>query len=158
MNAVVIYYSLEGNTRTVAVKLSKYLSADLLELKPEKEIDSGKRSKYFWGGRQVIMKTKPPLKPYSFDEEKYDLIALGSPVWALSYASPLRTFLSENDINGKEVILFCTHEGAAGHTLKKLKEKLNDNTILSSKDFNRAHNDFSEHVTNWIENISIKKS
>lgn len=157
MRSIVIYYSLEGNTRTVAETLASQLSADLLELKPKKVIDCRKPSKYLWGSRQVIMKTKPILEPYTFDVKHYDLLALGSPVWALSYAPPLRTFLSENDIKGKTIILFLTHEGAAGRTLKKLKEVLSDNRIISSKDFNRTHKNYSKDMNEWIQYITSKK-
>lgn len=157
MKSIVIYYSLEGNTRTVAETLATHLSADLLEIKPTKEIDCRKRSKYLWGGRQAIMKTKPIVEPYTFYVKNYDLIVLGSPVWALTYAPPLRTFLSENEIKKKLIILFCTHEGAAGSTLKRLKEELKDNRIISSKDFNRAHENYSTDVNEWVQHITSKE-
>ncbi len=157
MKAVVVYYSLEGNTKKLAEQLAKHLKAETLELKPTKEVNSEKRSKYLWGGRQVMMKTKPTLQPYEFDCKNYDLIALGTPVWAMTYSPPLRTFLSEQTIRNKKILLFCTHEGGAGRTLKKLKESLNDNnTILSSSDFNRADSAYQTNIQEWLNNIVLE--
>jgi flavodoxin len=111
MNVKIIYYSQDGNTRLIANKLSKLLSADVLELKPVKEYPNSGFSKYLWGGKSVMTKEKPQLEPYSKSVEKDDLIILGSPIWAGSFAPPIRTFLSENDLSGKKVAFFVCHGG-----------------------------------------------
>jgi len=40
MKTLVVYYSLEGNTKFIAETISKTVGADLLELKPIKDISS----------------------------------------------------------------------------------------------------------------------
>ncbi len=54
-DTLVIYYSLEGNTELVATELAEKLDADILAVKPLKDIDAGGFGKYFWGGSQVVM-------------------------------------------------------------------------------------------------------
>ena len=90
MASLVVYYSLEGSTKLIA-DIATALGADLLELKPVKEeINPKSFLKFFWGGRQVVLKKIPELVPYERDIGKYDLIVIGTPVWAFNYAPPIR--------------------------------------------------------------------
>ena len=71
MAAIVVYYSLEGNTAYAAERIASELGADLLRLYPEKEYPDGGFKKFFWGGKSAIMAETPKLKPYTFDAEDY---------------------------------------------------------------------------------------
>ena len=95
MKTLVVYYSLEGNTKFIAETISKTVGADLLELKPIKDISSTWFMKYFWWWRQVMMKEKPELKAFDKDLDKYDLIFIGTPVWAFNYTPAIYTFFEK---------------------------------------------------------------
>ena len=123
MKTVVVYYSLQGNVRYVAEKVSKGLDADLIELVPVKAYPDKGMKKFIWGGSAVTFKKKPDLEPYSFNASDYDLIILGTPVWASGFTPPLRTFLEDNDLTGKKIAVIATSAG--GNSVKcieKLKE------------------------------------
>lgn len=125
MKAAVIYYSLEGNTKYAAQKIAQKLGADLLELMPVKAYPTGKASKYIVGGKAVLVKERPKLREYVFVPEKYDLVVLGTPVWAGSFAPPLRTFVSEQNLSQKAVGLFtCSASGNGQKCMQKLMEAL----------------------------------
>ena len=132
---LVIYYSFEGSTKFIAQTIAQTLKADLLELKPVKEIHSKGFMKYFWGGRQVVMKIKPPLETLDKNPNDYDVIIIGTPVWAWSFAPPLLTFFSQIKLTNKKIALFCCHEGQSGKTLAKMEKKLLGNQIIGKKDF-----------------------
>ncbi|MEI7942615.1 MAG: flavodoxin [Candidatus Riflemargulisbacteria bacterium] len=155
---IIVYYSFEGSTKFIADYLAEKLGAEILSLKPEKEISTHGFMKYFFGGRQAVMKIKPPLIKYVFDVNKYDTIILGCPIWAGPIAPPLRTFLSENKIEGKKVAFFCTHKGGKGKVLEVAQKLLsNGNEYLGSMDINSplTNNDFSFDLLNeWIESLS----
>lgn len=155
---IIVYYSFEGNTKFIAEYLAQKLGADILSLKPEKEVNTHGFMKYVWGGRQAVMKTKPKLEKYSFDVKKYDTIILGSPVWAGTFAPPIRTFLEDNKIKGKKVSFFCCHEGGKGKVLEVAQRLLNDgNEYLGSIDIKSplTNNDFSFTLLNeWMESLS----
>ncbi|MEI7999136.1 MAG: flavodoxin [Candidatus Omnitrophota bacterium] len=155
---IIIYYSFEGNTKFIADYLAEKLDAEILSLKPEKEISTHGFMKYFWAGRQAVMKIKPPLKKYVFDVNKYDIIILGCPIWAGPIAPPLRTFLSENKIEGKKVAFFCTHKGGKGRALESAQKLLGDNNeYLGSIDVNSplTNEGFSFDLLNeWLESLS----
>lgn len=135
MKILVIYYSFDGNCRFIAQAIAQAAGAELLELKPKKEIGSHGFMKYFWGGRQVIMKQKPELLPLDKQSDQYDVLFIGSPVWAWSYAPALATFFSTVTLTGKKIALFCCHGGGKGKTLEKMKGNLSGNEIIGQIDF-----------------------
>jgi flavodoxin len=111
MKVKIIYYSQEGNTKLIATQISKLFDSDVLELKPIKEYPTKGFLKYFWGGKSIVAKEKPQLEQYDKAIEDYDLIILGSPIWAGTFAPPIRTFLTENDLVGKRIAFFVCHAG-----------------------------------------------
>ncbi len=67
---------------------------------------------------------KPELQPYEFKTELYDRIIFGTPVWASTFAPPLRTFIHENpDVKGKKIAVFtCFSGGGADKAIDKMKK------------------------------------
>jgi len=137
VKSVVIYYSLTGNTSLVAKMIAERIGADIIELKPEKEIPSTGASKYFWGGKSVMLNEKPKLLNDNINVESYDTLIIGTPIWAGSMTPPMNTFLSENMIKDKRVFLFATHSPGtnAGKCFAKMKEKLIRNRINETVGF-----------------------
>ena len=136
MKTAIIYYSFEGNCALVAKAIKDALGADIFEIKT---VDKKKRSgfaKYLWGGFQAITKKKPELEPLSVDINAYDLIILGTPVWAASPTPAIVSFLDKTKITGKKLALFCCHGGGKGKLFDKFKALLPSNTIVGEIDFN----------------------
>ena len=123
MNAIVVYYSLEGNTAYAAEKIAAALGADTLRLQPKKAYPSSGFRKFFWGGKSAVMAETPALEPYDFRAEDYDLVVLGFPVWAGNVTPPIRTFVSENRLREGQVAAFACESGAgAEKAFAKLTE------------------------------------
>lgn len=135
LRKLVVYYSFDGNTKFVAETMAKTIGADLLELKPKNEMKSHGFLKIFRGGRQVFKKEKPELLPFDKRPEDYDLIFIGTPVWAFNYAPALATFFSKVRLTGKKIALFCCAGGFRGNTLENMKDKLVGNQIVGEIDF-----------------------
>lgn len=135
MKTLVIYYSLTGNTKFIAETIAKAVNADLLELKPQKDINPKGLMKYFWGGKLAMFKEEPMLEPLSINLNIYDLIIFGTPVWASTFAPALRTFFAQNKIANKKIALFCCHRGGKGKTFEKMQKALGDNEYLGVIDF-----------------------
>lgn len=135
MKKLVIYYSLEGSTKLIAEAISQEISGDTLEIKPVSELKNKGFMKYMWGGRQVIFKYKPKLLPFDKNPAGYDLIFIGTPVWAFNYSPPIRTFLEHHQLKDKKIALFCCHGGVPKNTLNNMAEKLPGNKIIGENDF-----------------------
>lgn len=157
MKKIVIYYSFEGNTKLIAENIATAIDADILELKPKKEIKSKGFMKYVWGGKAAMMKATPELLPFDKDIQQYDAIFIGTPVWAWTYAPPLNTFFTTHSLLNKKIALFCCHGGGKGKIFNKMEDALRDNQILGKIDFQdplRNNTDINiDKAKKWAENI-----
>ena len=158
MKTAVIFYSFEGNCALVAKAIKDALNADIFEIKTR---DGKKRTgsaKYVWGGFQVITRKKPELEPLSIDINTYDLIVLGTPVWASSPTPAMLSFLSKTEITGKKIALFCCHAGGKGGVFDKFRALLPGNTIVGEIDFtNPAKGEsapLKQKIDEWAKKIT----
>lgn len=154
---LVVYYSLEGNCDFVARTIAEETGGDLLRIKPKKEI-SASGSKFFWGGAQVTMRQKPELKKLTKDPSKYDIIFLGTPVWAWTFTPPIRSLLKQVEFKDKKVAFFCTHEGNYGKTFQNLKNQLKGNKFLGeialeAPVFKKTEKKTEKKLKKWVAEI-----
>lgn len=160
MKALVIYYSLEGNTKLVAETIAAQIGADCLALQPEKAIKTTGFMKYFWGGRQVVMKERPALLPFDKDLAAYSLIIIGTPVWAATYAPAINTLFSAADFSNKKVAVFACHEGGPGKVLDNMKSRLTGSQILGANSFfaplKKDRDQTLQQAKEWAETINSK--
>ncbi len=111
MKTAIVYYSMHGNVRYVAEKTARELGADLIELIPVKAYPDKGAMQFIWGGSAVTFKKKPELEPYKFNVADYELVIIGTPVWASNFTPPLRTFFENNDLTGKKIAAIVTSAG-----------------------------------------------
>ena len=127
MKAVIVYYSMSGNTEYAEKKIGEQLGADLVCIEPEKAYPSKGLGKFLVGGKSAVSKAAPALKPYQFEAAAYDCVVIGMPVWAGSVTPPINTFVKENleALQGKKIAAFvCSKGGGPEKALDKLKNAL----------------------------------
>jgi len=130
-SALVVYFSFEGNTKLIAEKIGETLNADVIELKTSKKYPTEGIGKFFWGGKSVVFGDKPTLTNESIDLSHYDTIIIGTPVWAGSFAPPIRSFVNDYKIVNKKIAIFASHGGGgAAKCFAKLKEALAENKFV----------------------------
>ena len=135
MKKLVIYYSHDGNTKLIAQNIAQVIEADTLEIHPKREVHSKGFLKYVWGGRQALMGTKPPLEDFDKDPNDYDVIFIGTPVWAFRQSPPIKTFMEDHLPKGKKLVFFCSNEGNIGKTFDNMNGWSSENEVLGQKDF-----------------------
>ncbi|MFA6281523.1 MAG: flavodoxin [Candidatus Omnitrophota bacterium] len=155
---LIVYYSLDGNTRFVAENIAKNINADLLELKPIKEGVPRNFAKYFWGGRQVYMKQKPLLCDFGLNPGNYEIIFIGTPVWAFNYTPVIASFFDKVKLEKKKIALFCCSGGVKGKTFEKMKEKLCNNEFIGEFHlfeplFNKKRSALK--IKKWVEKLNL---
>jgi flavodoxin len=160
MRILVIYYSLEGNTRFIAESIAGAVNADILELKPKVDIKSKGFMKYLWGGKEVVQQKEPELNVFDIIPQEYDVIFIGTPVWAWTYTPALRSFFSFCKLANRKIALFCSHDGQKAKTFEKMAKALSGNTILGEADFEAPlKNDrtySSNRAKEWAKEITVK--
>ena len=115
MRELIVYYSMTGNTEDTAGKIAAIRGADLLRIDPVKAYPDKGFIKFLWGGRSAVMAESPKLKPYEFDPDRYDRVIIGFPIWAGTFAPPVRTFVKENAeaLRTKKIAVFACMGGSS---------------------------------------------
>lgn len=111
---LVVYYSRSGTTRKVAQSLAAALRCDTEEIVEERS-----RSGVFGYLRSLIeARRRAPsrIATAGKDPSTYDVVVLGTPVWAWSVSSPLRAYMMANRLRLPAVAFFCTLGGAGADT------------------------------------------
>ncbi|NQS90589.1 flavodoxin [Patescibacteria group bacterium] len=133
MKILVVYYSWSGKTELVASSICKVLNADLKKIEEVK-----KRRRFFVyisGGYSAIKGKCSRIKPLNFNLNSYDLIFLGTPVWASRPSPAVNAFISNSNFNGKKVVLFVVMDSSGSENAIKImrnKIKAKEGKIIAS--------------------------
>lgn len=131
MKILIAFYSKTGNTKKVGEEIARNLISETDEI-----IDLKDRTRKIIGwiiaGKDASTKKLTKIE-HKKDPSKYDLVIIGTPVWAWTITPAIRTYLTKNKFN--KVAFFCTCDGQKGKTFEEM-EKLSKEpiAILELKD------------------------
>jgi flavodoxin len=109
LKSLVVYYSRTGNARFVAETIAAEIGADVEEV-----VDLKKRSGpigYLSGGSEARRGKETEIAPTKKSPADYDLIIVGTPIWASRPSPAILTYLKKNDLSGKKVAVFFSQGG-----------------------------------------------
>jgi len=119
MKTLVAYYSRTGNTKRVAEALAATLNADIEAIASDtKGTGMGRLA------MQAFLRVRAKIAPTTNDAASYDMVVIGSPVWAGKMASPIRTYLAQNKDKFTSVAFFCTHGNPRSEGSVKMLESM----------------------------------
>ena len=153
-----VVYSRTGNTRVMAGYIHELAGGDLVELKTVNPYPEEYRATTKQAKEELESGFKPPLKTKIENLAAYDVICVGSPCWWGTVATPVITFLSENDFVGKTLVPFMTHEGSGlGRTESHIRSLCPDSTVLSGLAVRGSQARFSrDNVSAWLREIGMR--
>lgn len=123
--------SANQNTMTAATWIQQQVGGDLCAVKMVAPYSESYRDVLKEAKNHLDNGIKPEILPLDKDVSNYDIVFVGSPVWYGTFAPPLGTFFSKNDLSGKTVIPFCTHGGGgAGHLFEDVAKAAPESKIL----------------------------
>jgi flavodoxin len=118
---LIVYFSRTGHTEQVARALAEKLGADI-----EKIRENRNRLGFlgYWrSGREALSGKLPTIEPVEHNPADYDLVLLGSPVWASHPSTPMSAFLAANKDKLKRIACFVTLGGSgAEKTMARMAE------------------------------------
>ena len=114
MKSIIVFYSFSGNTARVADSLREYLeekgTVEVHRLKAPSESKS-----FFAQCLQALFKKKVTLEGAPIEVGEFDLICLGTPVWAFAPTPAMRSYIDRcSGISGKRILLFITYGSGIG--------------------------------------------
>ncbi|MCX6648091.1 MAG: NAD(P)H-dependent oxidoreductase [Candidatus Bathyarchaeota archaeon] len=120
MKTLIVYYSRSGTTRKVAEELKTLLSADVEEITEPR----GRGGPLGWlrSGKEGSEGATPPINTPAKTPTEYDLVILGTPVWAAKMSSPMRTYLTQMKGKLPHVAFFCTCGNPANQAFDDMEQ------------------------------------
>ena len=129
-NILVVYFSAQGHTESVAEQIAANLNADLFEIIPVSEYTSDDLDWTDDNSRVSREHEDESLRNIELETtsvsnwDTYDTVLIGYPIWWGIAAWPVNTFVEANNFTGKTVIPFCTSSssglGESGELLAEL--------------------------------------
>lgn len=138
MKTLVAYFSCSGETKKVAIGISKLVNGDIYEIEPEipytsKDLDwQDKKS------RSTIemedMDSRPKIKNKLDNMDEYSTIYLRFPIWWYVAPRIINTFLESYDLSNKKIVLFCTSgESSIDNSYNELKKLYDLNLVCGER-------------------------
>lgn len=128
---LILYYSQNSNTKTVAEEIQGRLDADIEEIVSINPYDGNFQETIDRCLKEKQEGILPAIKPLTADLKEYDVVFLGFPVWFGTYAPPVATLLTSVDLAGKMVVPFCTFgSGGLDSSVRDLEAAQPDAKIL----------------------------
>ena len=155
MKTLVAFYSRTGTTKKVGDMIAEKIDAEVEEIKDTVE-RSGTMG-YIRSGRDAMKKRLTKLESLKRNLSDYDLIVVGTPIWGWNMSAPVRTFLTEQKDNLKEVAFFCTMGGSGDKQAFAEMEKIigkKPHGTLAVTTKNAIANNFSETLAKFLEEIN----
>jgi flavodoxin len=130
MRTLIVFYSRTGTTKRVAEKLAEMINAEMEEIIDTKNRSGAKG--YLLSGRDAMRKRLTELKPIGKNPAEYDLMVIGTPIWAWNVSAPVRTFLEKYKDDVNKVAFFCTMGGSGDKNAFSEMEKISGKKPLAS--------------------------
>lgn len=109
MKGLIVYFSRTGRTRKVAEAIQALTGFDMEEIKEAK----GRGGPIGWlkSGMESTRKMLPRIEAPRHDLASYDIVVIGTPIWASNMSSPVRAYITSHGPEIKAIALFCTGDG-----------------------------------------------
>ena len=116
MSILIVWYSRTGRTTKAAEAIrDALLSAGVSDVALEQLVDTKNRDGalgWMSGGRDATLKRAVPIEPVESDVTSYDLVVIGTPVWAFTMAPAVRSFCAQHGSAAQRVAFVATMGGS----------------------------------------------
>jgi flavodoxin len=169
---LIVYLSRTNNTKAVAEMIHSYIGGKLVAIELQKPYPENYRQQV----DQVVHENEsgflPPLKTKIDSIEKFDVVFIGFPTWAMQMPPPMKSFLHQYNLSGKIVIPFNTNAGygvgSGFETLKQLCPNSNVQEGFSTKGGierdgvlfvmeGEKEKQVQDEVKKWLQKIKLLK-
>ncbi len=153
---LLVFYSRSGYTREAAQAIASTMDCDVEEIQ---EVTSHKGWLGYLRAGYEALKLKPAaIKLTAKNPADYEMVILGSPVWASHVPSPLRTYINAQKNKFKRIACFCTMGGSGAQKvfeeISALCGKQPEMTLaLTDKQINEKH--LNENIASFVKPLII---
>lgn len=152
---LIAYFSWSGNTKSIAEKIHNTVGGDMFQIETETPYPTDyHEAAYGVAKKQHEENIKPKLKDNG-NVSEYDIVFVGTPAWWYEMAPAVKTFLSENDFEGKTIVPFITHGGGGKYTIADDMAKLAKGSRVLKPFVVSGHGgvNVQEEINAWLKEI-----
>ncbi len=158
---LIAYFSRSGNTQTIANLIHENVGGDIFRIQTVQSYPSDYTETTEVAKKEQEENARPELTDKVENIEQYDTIFVGYPNWWGTMPMAVFTFLEEYNLEGKNIVPFCTHEGSAlGRSENDIKQTVPNANVLKGlaiRGSNVNSNSAKTSVNDWIEELDIKE-
>ena len=152
-NILIAYFSKTGTTEAIAKQIQTGTGGDLFKIDVVNPYPNEYRATTEQAKKELEEGIYPSLKGKVQNLNKYDTIFLGYPIWWGTMPMPVFTFLNENNLNGKKIIPFTTHQGSGlGRSVEDLIKVVPDGEIEKNGIAVRGRTS-QKNINEWIKEV-----
>ena len=156
-------YIEKGNTQIVAETIAELTGGDLYHITTVEPYPDDYASMLTRAREELDNNARPELAGELPSLDDYDIIMIGYPIWHGATPRPVLTFLESDDLSGKKLVPFNTHEGSGqSGTQRVIENALPDCTVLQglavqgkTAQENEVHT--RELLTSWLAGLNLIK-
>lgn len=146
-----------GNTARFASWIQDEIGGDLFSIQVEEPYPSDYDNCMDRAADEKAEDTRPVLKENVQSMDQYDTVFIGYPNWWYTCPMAIRSFIEENNLSGKRIVLFCTHgTGGLASSVNDIEEALPDDAVLEENVLGVYRPDVldaQETVNSWLDEI-----
>lgn len=157
MKTLIVYYSRDGHTRTVAQEISAVFGADLYEIK--EPLSRAGVIGWLLACRDAMLKKNTAIEVSTIDPATYDCVIIGTPVWAHTMPSAVRSWLTTYGKTLKNSMFFATMGGTGDkRTLAHMEELCGSKPLLTATFIDRkiSKGEHKQVLNDFIAQIKAK--
>lgn len=151
-----------GNSARLAEWIQEKIGGDLFSIQVNDPYPSDYDECMDRAADEKAEDARPVLKSQVENIAQYDTVFIGYPNWWYTCPMAIHSFIEENDLSGKKIVLFCTHgTGGLASSVEDIKESLPENCEVEENVLGVYRADITsaqDTVVDWISQIGYKET
>ena len=115
----IVYFSHGGNTAGCAKGIHSLIDSALFSLTPLLPYPKSYGKLLKETRKEAEEKKVIELAPVDFNPSQYARVLLGTPNWWGGLSTPVRSFIRQWNLGGKDIALFATHGGSGTRSIEE---------------------------------------
>ena len=156
-NTLILYFSMSGNTETVANYIHEEIGGDIVKLETVQTYPEDYDELVDYAREEQRDNARPELETTIENIEQYDTIFLGYPNWWGDMPMPIYSFLDQYDLSNKTIAPFITHGGSGlSGTPANIANEEPDAVVTEGLAINGdAVDDCQDEVNEWLNELNF---
>lgn len=130
---LIVYLSRTNNTKAIAEIIHDNIGGTLVALELKNPYPENYKATVDQVAKENETGYLPPLKTKIENIQQYDLVFVGFPTWGMQLPPPMKSFLTQYNLEGKTIVPFNTNAGyGIGNSIGTIKELCPNSRILKA--------------------------